>query len=266
VGRLLLHSVDTDDGHRTIGTMELPPPSPLELQPDVNPRHSSLAPWLGREVSVDALCGSNSNAIDSALLTYATKHLQAFLQRDLPATEVLLRRQGILCDCQLVDLLTHFLDVLFLLQRAVRLTEDADMQEQYPAVPSILLQCSAHINNLLRAAVYRNEKVALKLISVQGSFMAQIQQKIQGWEPPLDLILIQTCKDSAEGHSGVGPLDSQNQSLVASSMLAAEEDLEGGEDQLHAARKRERRERLGIEPILKAAITASDVRQVVDQM
>ncbi|KAJ1425297.1 hypothetical protein B484DRAFT_91689 [Ochromonadaceae sp. CCMP2298] len=264
VRRLLVHSADTDDGHGTIGIMDLPAPSPFE-QPEVNPRHSSLAPWLGREVSVDALCGSST---DSALLTYATKHLQAFLQRDLPATEVLLRRQGILCDCHLVDLLTHFLDVLFLLQRAVMNTNDADMQEQYPAVPPALLQCSAHINNLLRAAVYRNEKVALKLISVQGSFMGMVSQKIMGWDPPLDLILMQTCRDSADlqGHSGVGPLDSQNQALVASSLQIAEGEAEEGEDQLDAARERERRERLGIEPILKAAISASDIRQVVEQM
>jgi hypothetical protein len=125
------------------------------------------------------------------------------------------------------------------------------------------------INKLIRACVYKNEKVALKLISVQGSFLAMISQKIQGWEPPIEAILLQTCKEdssSSTAYGCVGSMNSQNDSLLGSSMNNPDSALsqEGDEDgELFEAAPTNS---FSIEPILTDAISASDIRQVVEQM
>ena len=100
-----------------------------------------------------------------------------------------------------------------------------------------------------------------------------ISQKIQGWEPPIDAILLQTCKEdvtSGSAYGCVGSINSQNESLVGSSMYesgavthGADEEEEGGGG---GENLEESNDAFNIEPILMDAISASDIRQVVEQM
>jgi hypothetical protein len=243
------------------------------------PRLPSLAPWIGRMVprlekkssgrQQTPVPAAPTEVEETSLQKYATAKLNEFVFKDLAVNEVLLRRQIILSDMMFVDQIVHFLNVLFQLQRAASLTHDARMQEQFPEVPPLLLACSVQINKLIRACVYKNEKVALKLISVQGSFLAMISQKIQGWEPPIEAILLQTCKEdtsSSTAYGCVGSMNSQNDSLLGSSMNNPDAALsqEGDEDgELFEAPPTNT---FSIEPILTDAISASDIRQVVEQM
>lgn len=252
-------------------------------------RQSSLAPWVGRKLPRTATGKGQKSSTppdrdlpETPLLKYASSKLDEFMFKDLPVNEVLLRRQIILSDSMIVDQIVHFLNILFQLQRAVTLTHDERMQEQFPEVPPFLLACSSQINNVIRACVYKNEKIALKLISVQGSFLAMISQKIQGWDPPIEAILRQTCKDDDRetSYGCIDSMNSQNDSLAGSSMNKAvggdvreaagstggggggEEDNGDGGEAFNALAQ----EMFSIEPILMDAISASDVRQVVEQM
>jgi hypothetical protein len=245
-------------------------------------RVPSLSPWVGRKVP-RALCKGKGKAAvpvdtyapveDTPLQQYAGSKLDEFVFKDLPVNEVLLRRQIILSDMMFIDQVVHFLNVLFQLQRAASLTHDEDMRNQIREVPPMLLACSVQINKLIRACVFKNDKVALKLISVQGSFLAMISQKIQGWEPPIDAILLQTCKeDGSESamYGCVGSINSQNDSLLDSSMSilssAKGQDVDGDDDDVVAEKETAGPASFNIEPILMDAISANDVRQVVEQM
>ena len=255
-------------------------------------RHSSLAPWIGRKVPrpvTSSLPASNIGASppgraarspspvteisETPLMKYANEKLDDFVYKDLPINEVLLRRQSILSDSTLLDQIVHFLNILFQLQRAVTLTHDPRMKEQYSCLPQFLLACSVQINKLISACVFKNEKVALKLISVQGSFLAMISQKIQGWDPPIEAILHQTCKNVTKQipSGSIGPLNSQNESLLDSTMRkdigddAADRENDDDEGELTTTLG-STADAFNIEPILMDAISASDVRQVVEQM
>jgi len=262
-----------------------------ESSVETAPRHSSLSPWIGRKVPrpvTSNLPGGKNGRTpgrpartpaplpeiqETPLLKYANEKLDDFVYKDLPINEVLLRRQSILSDSTLLDQIVHFLNILFQLQRAVTLTHDPRMKEQYSCLPQFLLACSVQINKLISACVFKNEKVALKLISVQGSFLAMISQKIQGWDPPIEAILHQTCKNVTKQipYGSIGPLNSQNDSLLGSTMHK-----DDGDDALEHQKDEDENDTLtplgskadafNIEPILMDAISASDVRQVVEQM
>lgn len=247
-------------------------------------RASSLSPWIGRKVPRAICKGRGRTAVpvdtyaavdETSLQSYAASKLDELIFKDLPVNEVLLRRQMILMDMLLVDQLVHFLNVLFQLQRAASLTHDERMREQFNEVPPLLLACSVQINKLIRACVFKNDKVALKLISVQGSFLAMISQKIQGWEPPIEAILLQTCKEEGTEdvmYGCVGSINSQNDSLLDSSMSILsnakfqEADAAEEEEDTGVAPTAGPQESFNIEPILMDAISANDIRQVVEQM
>ena len=211
---------------------------------------------------------------ESPLLKFTNTKLQSFVYKDLPVNEAMLRRQMILADMSFIDHVVHFLNVLFQLQRAASLTHDERMRDQFSDVPPLLLACSVQINKLIQACVFKNDKVALKLISVQGSFLAMISQKIQGWEPPIEAILLQTCKEDAHRsnlYGCIGSMESQNEAIVGLNMHSSTEPRSGaGEEEEEegdgADQQPKADDSFSIEPILVDAISASDIRQVVEQM
>ena len=185
---------------------------------------SSMSPWLRRPINrTKSDNGYPPGCVDLEVAKFVSK----FIKEGLPTNQSIMRRQNILCEMRIIDYLIHFLNILFKLSRSIylRLRQDKTELDNYSG---IIKDCRKQIHNLFRAVVYKNEKIALRFISIKGSFLSLVSQKISGWNPPIDTILLLICKES----HNVKEIKSDD-----------EESL-----------------------ILKGAISPNDIRQIVEQV
>ncbi len=200
---------------------------------------SSLFPWLGRKVGTEFVSVSNEA---SPLEHYTEFIVDDVLNTSAATNPVIMRRQSILFDLKLMEQLMHFLNVFFILQRAISYTENSDVLVEYPGLPNVVQQCSHAVHLLLSAAVHSNERNALKLLSIRGSLLSLISQKILGWNPPLESIVKVAFETSKNAQN-----DQEQQSEEEDSQVNA-------------------KDRFKLEDVLVHSITSSDIRQILEQM
>eukprot|EP00981_Chlorochromonas_danica_P008724 scaffold2297_cov153-Ochromonas_danica.AAC.7 len=164
--------------------------SPVEHSDIDRTRYSSLAPWVGRAVNH----GEPAPYQPTALEDFAVGCMSQFYNRNIPLNAKMIRRQNILFELMLMEQLAQFLNVFFILHRALHLTQDSDMRNAYGQLPSFLENACTAILKLFHACVYKNEKNALKVISIQGMFISLVSQRISGWDAPIESIM-EVCRE-----------------------------------------------------------------------
>ena len=184
----------------------------------------SMYPWLGRKVGTDFYSQSKESSLEKYV-----EYIVDDITKTTSTNPVMMRRQSILFDTKLMEQLMHFLNVFFILQRAISYSQSTDVLAEYAGLPLLVQQCTFAVHQLLNAAVHCNEVNALKLLSVRGTLLSLISQKILGWNPPLESIV----KIAFE---------SSNDSSVDSS------------------------DGFKLEDVLINSITSSDIRQILEQM
>jgi hypothetical protein len=221
------HSRDPQDA--TLLRTEIKDPSKQIPKPKLDKTKfisSSMYPWLGRTVGTDFYSSSDETALD---------HYVEFMVDDIVKTAatspVIVRRQAILFDIKLMEQLMHFLNVFFILQRAISYSQSTDVLADYAGLPLLVQQCCHAVHLFLRATVHCNERNALKLLSIRGTLLSLISQKILGWNPPLESI-VRIAFESADATS----------------------EADSGPNGFK------------LEDVLTNSITSSDIRQILEQM
>ena len=155
------------------------------IQMEKTIRHSSYSPWLGRSVESSNTDDSHITELD----TYVEQVLHNLKDKEIPLDAIIMRRQIILLDTKMIEQLMHFLNAFFILQRSISNTLDESVLSEYANIPKLIERCCIATQMLLHACVYKNERNALKMLSVQGSFLSLISQKVKGWNPPIETIM-----------------------------------------------------------------------------
>lgn len=188
-------------------------------------RHSSLAPWVGRAVSEEDKAAYHATTLEK----HAVKCMAELYARNIPLNAKMIRRQTVLFELMTMEQLAQFLNVYFILQRAIYFTQDPELRSAYGSLPTFLEQACNAILKLLHACVYKNEKNALKMISIQGMFLSLVSQRISGWDAPIESIM-EICRDYYSGSTVAHP------------------------------------GQLSVEEVLTRSIHSSDLRQILEQM
>lgn len=209
------------------------PPKKTATSSSSKVQQSAMSPWLQRPVSKSRISLAAPSAFDS----FADSKVHGFIEADSSTTATIIRRQSLLFELKLMEQLMQFLNICFLMERSFSSLNTAETND-YPYLDPMLKQCCEAIQVFFHACVHHNEKNALKMISMYGSFLFLISQQIMGWHTPIDLVLKLACQGA------------ENSQKDDKSCLTRDIDVEISE----------------LENVLINAISPSDLRQILEQM
>lgn len=224
-----------DQQRRDSNSSEESMPSEMVDAAQSNVRQSAMAPWLCRAVGLSMPSSAKSSPFDR----HTASRVHGFIEQESTTNATIIRRQFLLFEMRLMEQLLQFLNVCFLLERTITSLEKEDSAD-YPYIDPMLKQVCEAIQIFFHACVYQNEKNALKMISIYGSFLFLISQQIQGWHTPVDMVLRLAC----QGSDVTQGVDEEK------SCLTRAIDVETSE----------------LENVLIHAISPSDLRQILEQM
>jgi hypothetical protein len=212
----------------------IPPPVSKKSEVAVV-RQSAMSPWVGRAVTKSPPSSAKPSSFDR----YTASKVHGIIEQETTTNATIIRRQFLLFEMRLMEQLLQFLNVCFLLERTLTSLDKEDSVD-YPYLDPMLKQVCETIQIFFHACVFQNEKNALKMISIYGSFLFLISQQIQGWHTPVDMVLRLACQGN-DVHQNVED---------ERSCLTRAIDVETSE----------------LENVLINAISPSDLRQILEQM
>jgi hypothetical protein len=148
---------------------------------------SSLGPWIGRGISP-----FDKSAIVNPIHS----------SRNPTFSDFNVKRQNIVSDSRILDLLVFFTTLVFRLlkdqvlhvdKRADDGTSVKHSRQELAAmyhVPALLTGTCILVHDLVHAVVSENRRNSVRILSVKGSLLDMMDQEILGWNPPIDTLLI----------------------------------------------------------------------------
>ena len=175
----------------------------LGLDSSFNQRASSLGLWIGRSEaqysSEDLLV--ELKGLGSASAGRKGRGESGSSKNNMAERQLLRRRQDLVRDSKLLELLSHFNNIVYFLVctdnsslareklNLLSASERAALEKKY-RVPQLIKECCISTYDFVRLAVQGNSKSAARLLSISGLFLSLINHEVSKLSPPIETILV----------------------------------------------------------------------------